>query len=201
MLYIVIVSICWLLFSGVFSLALSQSFWMVLGWTAASIALVFAIDALTETVVRLCPPPKDGKFFQVSKKEKNLYEKWQIRKWKDRVPEIGHFTGFRKNKLADPKSAAYVERFLMESRYGEVGHLLSCFTGALIFLLQFIPFVPFYWWMVCVCVFVVNALLNLPSYFILRYNYYKLKILHKSLLKKEELQAQQTATQSTEKVD
>ena len=131
------------------------------------------------------PPPKEGKFFLVTAKEKSLYERWSIRKWKDRIPEIGHFTGFRKNKIADPKSAAYIERFLMESRYGEVGHLLSCPTGALIFLAQIIPFVPAYWWGVCTGITLVNAVLNLLPVFVLRYNYYKLRILHSSLLKKE----------------
>ncbi|MBQ8427943.1 MAG: hypothetical protein IJX18_01665 [Clostridia bacterium] len=190
-LYLSIIGVCWLVLSGVISLALWQPFWQVLLWAGLSILIVLIIDALTATVARLLPPPKDGKFFEVSQKEKNRYEKWHIRKWKDRVPEIGQFTGFRKNKLDDPKSAAYLERFLLESRYGEIGHLASCVTGALIFLPQLIPVFPFYWWIACAAVFVVNVLLNLPSYFILRYNYYKLKILHKSVLKKEQKQAQQ----------
>lgn len=189
-LYLSIIGICWLIFSGIWSLVLWENFFAVFAWIALAIALVMIVDGLTATVARLMPPPKDGKFFQVSQKEKNLYEKWHIRKWKDKVPEIGQFTGFRKNKLDDPKSAAYVERFLLESRYGEMGHLASCVTGALIFLPQLFSFFPWYWWALCICVFVVNVLLNLPSYFILRYNYYKLKILHASILKKERKQAE-----------
>ena len=189
-LYLSIIGVCWLLLTGAFSLILWQPFWQVLLWSGLSILLVMLIDGLTATVARLLPPSKDGKFFEVSQKEKNRYEKWHIRKWKDKVPEIGQFTGFRKNKLDDPKSAAYLERFLLESRYGEIGHLASCLTGALIFLLQIIPAFPFYWWAGCVFVFIINVLLNLPSYFILRYNYYKLKILHKSVLKKEQKQAE-----------
>lgn len=192
-LYLSIIGVCWLILSGAFSLAMWMPFWQVMLWTLLSIVLVMVVDGLTATVARLLPPPKDGKFFAVSKKEKNRYEKWNIRKWKDKVPEIGQFTGFRKNKLDDPKSAAYIERFLMESRYGEVGHLASCVTGGLLFLGQLIPFFPAYWWTVCIFVFVINVLMNLPSYFILRYNYYKLKILHASVLKKEQKQASQSA--------
>ena len=184
-LYLSIISVCWLIFTTAFTFALSQPFWLILLWIGLAILLIILVDGLTATIVRLLPTMKDGKFFAVSKKEKNLYEKWQIRKWKDIIPEIGHFTGFRKNKLDDPKSVAYVERFLLESRYGEVGHLLSCPTGGLIFLAQLIPVFPSYWWMLCIGVFVVNVLLNLPSYFVLRYNYYKLTVLHHALLKKE----------------
>ena len=187
-LYLSIIGVCWLIISGIVTLIFWQPVWQVVLWTLLAVVLVMAVDGVTATLARLSPPPKDSKFFEVSQKEKNCYEKWHIRKWKDKVPEIGHFTGFRKNKLDDPKSAAYIERFLLESRYGEIGHLVSCLTGGLIFLLQLIPFVPCYWWMVCIGVVVVNALLNLPSYVILRYNYYKLKILHKSVLKKEQKQ-------------
>ncbi len=187
-LYLSIIGVCWLIISGIVTLIFWQPVWQVVLWTLLAVVLVMVLDALTATVARLLPPPKDSKFFEVSQKEKNRYEKWNIRAWKDLVPEIGHFTGFRKNKIADPKSAAYVERFLMESRYGEVGHLLSCPTGALIFLLGIIPVFPAFLWMSCLGVFAVNFVLNLPPVFILRYNYYKLSILHKSLLKKEKAQ-------------
>lgn len=185
MLYTSIIIVCWLITAGIVSLATGALFWLVFLWTGIGIAAIVLVDGATAGIVRLLPPPKEGDFFKVEKKEKARYERWRIRAWKDAVPEIGHFTGFRKNKIADPKSAAYVERFLMESRYGEVGHLLSCPTGALIFLLGLIPVFPYFWWMSCIGVFVVNFALNLPPVFILRYNYYKLTALYKSLLKKE----------------
>ena len=189
LLYVCVISVCWLIFATGFSFTLSQPFWQILLWIGAGIALIVIVDGLTAAVVRLSPPLKDGKFFVVSKTEKTVYEKWKIRKWKDVIPEIGHFTGFRKNKLDDPKSVAYVDRFLLESRYGEIGHLLSCFTGCLILLAQFIPAFPARWWMLCIGVIVVNAVLNMLPYFVLRYNYYKLTVLRASLVKK---QAQQS---------
>ena len=124
----------------------------------------------------------EKKIFTVSAKEKKFYEKLKIRKWKDKVPEIGHFTGFRKNKLEDPQSVAYVDRFLLESCYGEIGHFFSCILGFLVLLLFPISKL---WLAVAIPAAIVNVFLNLPSLFILRYNSYKLEILRKANLKKQ----------------
>jgi len=186
LLYLLIIAVCMLIIAGIVTLALAENFLFVLLWTTAGVALIMAVDGLTATVARLMPDPKKSRFFDVPRKEKQTYEKWRIRKWKDKVPEIGHFTGFRKNKLDDPKSVAYVERFLMESRCGEVGHIVSCVTGALIFLVQLIPAFPAYWWMLCIGIVFVNAALNIPTVFVLRYNYYKLTALKNALIKKEQ---------------
>ncbi len=192
-LYLVIIGVCSLVVAGVCALAFSQAFFEVLLWTGLAVLFEIVADGITAAVCRLLPPPKEGAFFLVSRKEKNKYERWRIRKWKDKIPEIGHFTGFRKNKIADPKSASYVERFLMESRYGEVGHLLSCPTGALIFLAGLIPAFPACWWGICIGVTLVNAVLNLLPVFVLRYNYYKLRILYTGLLEKERVTDAQSA--------
>ena len=119
----------------------------------------------------------------MSRVERRFYRFIKIHSWKDKIPEIGHFTGFRKNKIADPKSVEYVERFLLEACYGEVGHFYSLFLGFLILLLF-----PIHeaWLAVSIPVAIVNFLLNLPTIFVLRYNCYKLEILLASNLKKQE---------------
>ena len=38
-----------------------------------------------------------------------IYNKLKVKKWKDKIPEIGHFTGFRKNKISDPKNPEYIK--------------------------------------------------------------------------------------------
>ena len=160
------------------------AFFSALGCTAFAVIIVVLVDGLTATVSRLLPASfanSQKKIFTVSKKEKLFYEKLKIRKWKDKIPEIGHFTGFRKNKIVDPKSVEYVERFLMEACYGEIGHFTSCITG--FFTLLFFPLSP-YWLAVAIPVAVANVFLNLPSLFILRYNSYKLEILKKNNLKR-----------------
>ncbi len=186
-LYLNIIGIAVLLIAAAVSFLASASFIPVLGWTALATVAVMLVDGLTATICRLLPQSfvdPEKQIFQVSAKEKKFYEKLKIRKWKDKVPEIGHFTGFRKNKIDDPKSIEYLDRFLLEISYGEVGHLTSCVTGYFILLLF-----PVYrlWFAVAIPVATVSLLLNLPSLFILRYNSYKLRILRKNNLKKQQL--------------
>lgn len=184
-LYLTIIGICTLIISAIVAIATPSNFFYVLGMSAIAVVAVIILDAIVATVSRLLPKKcaqHDKKIFTVSAKEKKFYEKLKIRKWKDKVPEIGQFTGFRKNKIVDPKSVEYLDRFLLEACYGEIGHFFSVFLGFLILLLFPISKL---WFAVAIPVACVNAVLNLPSLFILRYNSYKLEILRKSNLKKQ----------------
>ncbi len=185
-LYLSIIAILILLFAGLNALVFGWNYFAGLGWTSGAVLAVILIDAVAASACRLSPAKwynHKSKFYTVGRREKNFYEKLKIRKWKDKIPEIGHFTGFRKNKLDDPTSVEYVERFLLESCYGEAGHLLSCFVGFAI-MIPF-PFLPRGWWLTSLLVSVVNVLMNLPSLFVLRYNSYKLEILYKRNLKRQ----------------
>ncbi len=190
-LYLSIITVCVLIISASLFFIFSTNFFYLLGFTAIAAVLSIVVDALVATVCRLLPERfanHESKIYTVSAKEKGFYEKLKIRKWKDKVPEIGHFTGFRKNKIADPKSVEYLERFLLEACYGEMGHFWSLFIGFSILLLGFIPFFPTMslWLAISLPVSIINIFLNLPSLFILRYNSYKLEILRKSNLKKQQ---------------
>ena len=184
-LYLGIIAFCSLIISVVATLTTAIPFISCFGYSWMAIVSVILVDAITATACRLLPKKcanHEKKFFTVSKKEKNFYEKLKIHKWKDLVPEIGQFTGFRKNKLENPQSVEYIERFLLEACYGEIGHFTSFFTGFLILLL----FPLFEGWLIfSIPVAVINLLMNAPSYFILRYNAYKLEVLRASLLKKQ----------------
>ncbi len=185
-LYLLLIAFAILLISSLVAISTWTNFFVIFGVTVLAAVIVMLIDALTATVCRLLPAKwvsPDKKIFQVSVKEKKTYEKLKIRKWKDAVPEIGQFTGFRKNKLIDPKSVEYLDRFLLESSYGEVGHFCSCLTGFL--LLLFFP-VYEYWLAISIPVAIVSMLLNIPSFMILRYNSYKLRVLKNSMLKKQQ---------------
>lgn len=185
MLYVWIVTAAWLLIAAMVTLMSGANAFAVLGYTAFAIITVVLVDALTATVCRLLPKKcanRDKKIFRVGAKEKKFYEKLHIRKWKDKIPEIGQFTGFRKNKLDEPANLQYVDRFLLESCYGEIGHVFSCIFGFAILALYFVT--PL-WWGIALPVAIVNLFMNLPSLFILRYNSYKLEILRKSLIKKQ----------------
>lgn len=192
MLYLYIVSACGAVISVVVTLITKLNFFYVSLFTLLSILAVVLVDGAVATVARLLPKcfaNHEDKIYVVTKEEKKFYENIKIRKWKDKIPEMGHFTGFRKNKLADPKSLEYVERFLLESCYGEIGHFFSCFVGFVILLFYPISQV---WLAVSIPVAIINIFMNLPSLFILRYNSYKLRVLRNSLEKKQN-RAKQTA--------
>ena len=194
MLYMIIVAVSGLLISAVVTLVTKLNFFYVYLFTSLAILAVVLVDGAVATVSRLLPKGcanHEGKVYVVSKEEKKFYENIKIRKWKDKSPEMGHFTGFRKNKLVDPKSLEYVERFLLESCYGEIGHFFSCFIGFVILL--FYP-VSEIWLAVSIPVAIINVFMNLPSLFILRYNSYKLRVLRNSLVKKQN-RAKQAAEQ------
>lgn len=188
-LYLIIISVCGLIDAWIVSLAFQTSFLWTLLWTAVAIVTIILVDGLVATVCRLLPKRfacSSDKFYQVSQKEKKFYEKLKIRKWKDKIPEIGHFTGFRKNKIADPQSVEYIERFLLEACYGELGHLWIMPVGFVILALFFISET---WIALAIPVAIINAILNLLPVFVLRYNRYKLEILRKNLLKKQARQS------------
>lgn len=184
-LYLCIICFASLVISVSVTLISGAGFFGVFGLTWLAIVAVMLIDGLTAGLCRLLPKKcanREKKIFDVSAKEKAFYEKLKIRKWKDKVPEIGQFTGFRKNKIADPKSVEYLDRYLLEICYGEIGHIASVFTGFFILGLFFIS--PL-WIGVALPVAVISALLNLPSLFILRYNSYKLEYLRKNIVKRQ----------------
>ena len=184
-LYLTIILCAMLAIALSVSLALGAGFWGILGYTACAVVLVMLLDAVVATASRLLPAKfadHEKKIFKVGAKEKKFYEKLKIRKWKDKVPEIGQFTGFRKNKLDEPKSVEYLDRFLLESCYGEIVHFFSVIFG-------FLLVVPYgitpAWIAISLPVACVNALMNIPSFCILRYNSYKLGILSQSIKKKQ----------------
>jgi len=190
-LYLLIIFVCSLGLSGAVAIWSGENFFLLFGLVALGVVFEIAVDGLTATIARLLPAKcadHTKKIFVVSAKEKKFYEKLKIRLWKDKIPEIGHFTGFRKNKLADPQSVEYVDRFLLESCYGEIGHFFSLFTG---FTLLFLYPLSDIWFVLAIPVAIINLFLNLPSLLVLRYNSYKLEVLRKSLLKKQQRKAVQ----------
>lgn len=179
MFYLIIILICMLLimaFNIVFS-SLSIGY-IVLAVTISTIGAI-VIDGIFATIIRHFLPNKwflySNKKFDVSKKEQRFYEKLAIKKWKDKVIELGMFTNFRKNKVANPKENQYVERYIMECNYGVVVHIACIVVGfAVIFIY---PLQYFYRFGLPVAI--VNAVLNFLPYMILRYNVPKLQVLHK----------------------
>lgn len=178
-LFPVMILIAWIIIIGL-NLLVNPAIevWYLIVAVVVSTIAVIAIDAITATIVRLLPNKWFNPFykrFKVFKWEKNFYHKLGIKKWKDLVPEIGHFTGFRKNKVKEPDNNEYIYRYLMEACYGRVGHYASFYTGFLIIFL----FPLKYWNCIGLPVAIVNVIMNAMSWTILRYNTPKLIAVYK----------------------
>lgn len=182
--YLIIISFFALLGALIATLLYKVFFLESLGMMILGILLVVIVDALIATLARLLPRKAadfETKVFKVTRREKKLLDKLQIKKWKDKIPEIGHFTGFRKNQVSEPKNPEYIERFLYEISYGEIGHALSVPLGFILFLLILLPWYQPYWLVLLITICVVNGILNIFPIMVLRYNKYGLLLLHKRL--------------------
>lgn len=202
-LYLSVVGIAVVLICGfdmiVMAPIMDVSPWFFVVAVVASTVYQVAVDALFAIICNQIPAKwvKDKKFFNVSKKEQHFYEKLGIKKWKDKVLELGSLGGFSKSKINDPNDPEYAERFLIESYKGEIDHILGMIFG---FSVIFI-FPLKYAWMVGVPVAIVNVFLNLLSTMILRYNTPKLKVLHKRALRNQENKEKNKENEKTETIN
>ena len=172
-----------------------EPWYMYLIMTVAAVLASLLIDAIVAFIGRRLPKKwmdPNKKIFTTSNREMKFYEKIGVRKWKDKVPELGGFTSFHKNKLSDPWNNEYVERYMLEACYGVIIHLFSPFFGFLIVLLDYKMYTGWSWmWLtIMIPVAIVNAILIVLPAFILKYNLPKLKMLWdinmKNKKKKEE---------------
>lgn len=185
--YFIIAVIAGLLLSGInvafYKELFDFSVLKVFSYVYITIFAVFAIDAFIALFVKMFPEKlfqKSGGIFKIFKWEKNYYQKIGIKKWKDKIPEWGKLANFSKRKLVDPTNNEYIAKFIVECKYGEVIHFLSMFLG---FLVIFVC--PLKVWVsVGLPVGIINAILNYPSFCILRYNRPKLETLYKLNMRK-----------------
>lgn len=144
------------------------------------------ISGLIAFIIRWILPRKwftiDKKIYTASKGEVKFYDKINIKKWKEKVLELGCFTSFHKTKVAKPNDNEFIGRFIVESNYGVLIHFVSIFLG---FLVIFIYPLKFFY-LFGLPVSLVGAFLNLLPTFILRYNLVKLHKIYNFNAKKEQ---------------
>ena len=107
MLYLLSILFCVIIIAMLNILFLPQTlgfaFWQIIIWSVVATISVIVIDGLMATLIRWICPQKwfvfGKKIFVAKKKECFFYEKLGIKKWKDKVLELGQFTSFRKNKI------------------------------------------------------------------------------------------------------
>ena len=160
---------------------------MILG----GVLFEFAIDGLFAILIHFIPNSHfdiNRKIFTVSQGERKFYEKIKIRKWKDKVWELGGLGGFSKKNLKTGNDKEYLKKFLVESNKGVVNHVFGLLAGfSLIWI--FPSQVAF---CISLPIAIINLMLNLPSLFILRYNTPKLMACYKRLERTANLKTEET---------
>lgn len=168
--------------------------WWVIGMVVIGVVFEIAIDGIFAKLVNISPDKwfsHEKKFFKVSKKERNFYEKLKIRSWKDKVLELGALGGFRKNKLADPTSSEYLLKFLYESGKGIVVHIGGIVLGFLVIFVLPLDF----WLVISLPIALVNVFLNILSTMVLRYNTPKLLVAYERAIRTARLKAEKEAAE------
>ena len=138
---------------------------------------VFILLGVLDLILRFCFPKScwniEKRYFSVSKKEIKLYEKLQIRKWKDKVPEWGKSAGFSKSNLQSLE-VDYLQKFIYETCIGEILHLSAAILGFTCLLLF-----PVKNWYFVLPILITNFVLNLMPCIIQRYNRARLLVVYK----------------------
>ncbi len=137
-------------------------------WLLIAILICGIASALITIFTRIIP----SKFFsplkkryKVFPKENKLYLKLKIKKWKDKVPELGKLGGFAKNKIQEPNNSEYIYKFLTETCIAEFLHGYSIIAGLLVFLI--LPRI--YFWTLSLPIFILNTILHVMPLLIQRY--------------------------------
>jgi hypothetical protein len=73
----------------------------------------------------------NNSLYRVTQKETDLYKKLKVRRWKDKVWELGGLGGFSKKTLREPNNPEYIEKFIIECNKGVLTHRLSYPIGFL----------------------------------------------------------------------
>ena len=178
----------------------NEPFYYYIYWTFIFLAGALIVDALTALIIRRCFPEKfvlkKRRIYTTSMNEMKFYRSIKINKWKDKVPELGGFTDFHKNKFDNPNSSEYVLRFIIEARYGALIHIWSCPLSFLILLLDYRIYLGttnFIFLTIGLPVAIVNAILILLPAFILKNNLYRLDNIYESNLRREKMEQEQNA--------
>lgn len=195
LLYSIIMIICFALIASINIICHpgNEPWYYYIFWTAIFTIASIIIDALVALIIRRLPEDlflPERKAFKTSKNEMVFYRKIGINKWKDKIPELGQFTGFRKNKFSNPNDPEYIKRFIIESHYGAAIHLWSVPASFLILLLDYRIYLGttnYIFLTIGLPVAIVNGILIFLPFMVLKNNLYHLTNIYSSMKRKQEL--------------
>ena len=183
-LYLTIIGIAMAIISAVnIALGIEAWYYVVIA-TVFCTALQFAFDISIAGIIKAMPDRwfgVDNPHYLVTDRERRLYGKLKVRKWKDMVWELGGIGGFSKKTLREPNNPAYIEKFIIECNKGVLIHRLSYPVGFLAMLT--LPNICAL--TVALPVAIVNLFLNILPTLALRYNTPMLKAVLTRMKRKE----------------
>ncbi len=172
-LYFFVIGTAMLIISAINIVFDMAAWYNVLAAVVLCTAAQFALDGIIAIIIGKMPNKLfgvDNEHYSVSERERAFYNKVKVRKWKDKVWELGGLGGFSKKSLENPNSPEYIERFIIECNKGVLTHRLSYPIGFLPML--FIKGVCAF--SIALPVAAVNLFLNILPTIVLRYNTPKL---------------------------
>ena len=137
-------------------------------WLFIAILICGVSSTLITITTRIVPEKWFNPFrrvYKISPREKNIYLKLKIKKWKDVIPELGKLGGFAKNKCKEPNNPQYIFKFLTETCIAETLHLLSAISGILVLII--LP--KQFFFTMSLPIFLLNALLHIMPMLVQRY--------------------------------
>ncbi|NGZ77912.1 glycosyl-4,4'-diaponeurosporenoate acyltransferase CrtO family protein [Saccharibacillus alkalitolerans] len=141
----------------------------------------------TAHLVRFLPKSwyeKNDWFFAERPFERELYKRIRLERWKDKLPEGGGLWKFQKKNLNRELTLEYADKFISETKYGEVGHLGMAILGFACIWIN-----PGEYALVFLICAIVNVMVQIPFCLIQRYNRPRLLRLRSRLARKGESRA------------
>ena len=132
-------------------------------------ALQFALDGAIAILINKMPDRwfgVDNPLYRVTPTEREWYKALRVRRWKDKIWELGGLGGFSKKALKAPDDPQYVEKFIIECNKGVLTHRLAYPIGFLAMLTVSYPCS----FTIALPVAVVNLFLSILPTLVLRYN-------------------------------
>jgi glycosyl-4,4'-diaponeurosporenoate acyltransferase len=178
-LYLTVIGIAMLIIS-IFNIIFGTAAWYyIVIATVFCTALQFVIDGAIAIAINKMPDSwfgVDNPAYNVTERERKLYKKLKVKRWKDKVWELGGLGGFSKGAIASPNDPEYIEKFIIECNKGVLTHRIGYVAGFLAMLTLPMPLSL----TIAMPVATVNLFLNILPTIVLRNN----TPLLKSILKK-----------------
>ena len=182
-LYLSIIGIAMLIISVINIIFGTAAWYYIIIATIFCTALQFLLDGAVAIIINKLPDSwfgVDNPLYNVSRREREIYKKLKVKRWKNKVWELGGLGGFSKGSISAPDDPKYIEKFIIECNKGVLTHRLAYPVGFLAMLTLKTPCAL----TIALPVACVNLFLNILPTIVLRNNTPLLKSILQKLKKR-----------------